>query len=139
MSRVSFIRWLALLVVAMVLGASTTTAFAPPSRLVVVQQRRTIEQRIETMRMANKNEKDEKDDNDVSDDGDMFNFAPTPTASLVTNLQSAFVAAAWAFLAFGVILNLFGYDYVMRDGHLAIDTTEAAQFQKEVVKASKNS
>lgn len=87
--------------------------------------------------MADPN-KNDKDNNDVSDDGDMNTFASQRNSLFfISNLQSAIVAAGWAFVAFGIILNLFGYDYVMKDGMLTIDTMEASQFQKEVIKASK--
>lgn len=84
-------------------------------------------------------EKEDNTNNDVSDDGDMYSFRPTATSSLITNLQSALVAAAWAFVVIGVILNLLGYDYVMtEDGRLSVDTIEASQFKQEVIRASKS-
>ena len=59
--------------------------------------------------------------------------------NLVTGpaLGSAITTAGWAFVAFGFLLNLFGYDYVVKDGRVTIDTVEARQFQKEVKKAMK--
>ena len=118
----------------------TTSAFAPSSYRCI--QKRTVSANpkpvLLIMKMANSNDDKDSNSNDVSDDGDMNTFRPTATSSLVTNLQSAFVAAAWAFLAIGFILNLFGYDYVMEDGHLGIDTMEKSQFKQEVIKASKS-
>jgi hypothetical protein len=52
---------------------------------------------------------------------------------------SAIVTAGWTFVVIGLILPLFGYDYVVRDGRLTIDTVEARQFQNEVNRATTGS
>ena len=45
-------------------------------------------------------------------------------------------ALAIVFIGTGLLLNLVGYDFVMRDGQLGIDTLEARQFLNEVQRAS---
>ena len=49
---------------------------------------------------------------------------------------SAIVAAGWAFVIIGLILPMFGYDYVVKDGRVTIDTVEARQFQNEINRAT---
>jgi hypothetical protein len=65
-------------------------------------------------------------------------FRLTAFGCLVTNLQSAFVTAAWGFSAIGFILNLFGYEHVMMDCQFSIDAMETSQFQQRVIKATKS-
>ena len=52
-------------------------------------------------------------------------------------LGTIVTAAGWAFVLIGFVLNMFGYDYVVRDGRVTIDTVEARQFQMEVNRAMK--
>jgi hypothetical protein len=47
-------------------------------------------------------------------------------------LEKAFNASLWGFVIVGFALNFFGYGYVLKDGHLDIDTLENRQFQREL-------
>jgi len=44
----------------------------------------------------------------------------------------AVYAVGIIFVLSAIALNFFGYDYVVRDGHLVIDTLEARQFADEI-------
>lgn len=46
----------------------------------------------------------------------------------------AMTAVAWAIILGGVMLNLFGYSYVVDHGRVRIDTLEARQFQDAKVR-----
>lgn len=52
-------------------------------------------------------------------------------------LNRAFTATAWAFIIFGFVLNLFGYDYLVKDGKFTIDTLENTQFENEIRRTMK--
>ena len=43
---------------------------------------------------------------------------------------------AIVFIGTSLLLNLVGYDFVVRNGHLGIDTMEARQFLNEVQRSS---
>lgn len=77
----------------------------------------------------------------ATSDDDMTTFARQKTprgVAMFAAVQQVVVAAGWTFLAFGIVLNIFGYDYVVNEeGRLTIDTMEASQFRQEVVKAAK--
>lgn len=47
-----------------------------------------------------------------------------------------FNTLAIAFILAGILLNLAGYDFVVRDGKVGIDTIEARQFRDEVNRSS---
>ena len=51
---------------------------------------------------------------------------------LPTRLNNAVTAALYALVLLGVVLNIFGYDYYMKDGHFVSDTLENRQFENEV-------
>ena len=40
--------------------------------------------------------------------------------------------AAWTFVGVGILLNIFGYTYVLKDGHLTVGTYEEQRFQAEL-------
>jgi hypothetical protein len=52
-------------------------------------------------------------------------------------IGNAINAAAWLFVGIGILLNIFGYDYTVKDGFLSVDTRENAAFQKELRGSSK--
>jgi len=54
-----------------------------------------------------------------------------------SNLGNLITTAGVAFLAFGFALNLFGLDYVVKNGQLTIGTVEERQFQMEMNRVSK--
>lgn len=130
--------WIAAIGLMMACGS---LAFAPAPRIAVIQKRQwnTHGSPVLLKLASGDNDNEEKRNNkNVSDDGDMNTFASQRNRFFfISRLQSAIVAAGWTFLAIGFILNIFGYDYVVKDGRLTIDTMEAAQFQQEVIKASK--
>jgi len=89
--------------------------------------------------------KDEKDDRPEIEDSRNFYEKETEASQkvfgnlLITqNFDSIVIGAGFVVIVFGFALNYFGYDYVVKDGRLTIDTIEARQFQDEVRKAAAN-
>jgi hypothetical protein len=80
---------------------------------------------------------DTDDDNDLSPklvmtDGpekDLFVF---DNVIIWEKISGAVAATAWGFLAVGFLLNIIGFDFVMKDGKLTVDTLEKAQFESEI-------
>ena len=138
--------WIAFVLSATFVNVLVSSAFAPTHRLV--RRGQLIEQRRSVQSLAEKNENEEKGrDNGIKDDfkrmEDLLEVNRRATLTrpgslaFIDNLQRAVSAAGWTFLVVGLLLNIFGYDYVMNDGRLTIDTMEASQFRQEVIKAGK--
>ena len=49
-------------------------------------------------------------------------------------INQALTATAWGFLLAGFLLNALGYDFIVRDGKLTVDTLEKRQFENEVMR-----
>jgi hypothetical protein len=56
---------------------------------------------------------------------------------ILFNIDAAITFGAILFVLIGFVLNIFGYSYVVEDGHLRIDTLDYRQFHDEVVRAAK--
>jgi hypothetical protein len=60
--------------------------------------------------------------------------------TLPSRIGEAMNSAAWLFVVCGVLLNINGYGYVVKDNHMiTIDTLENRQFQLEIRKSMKES
>ncbi|CAB9505452.1 expressed unknown protein [Seminavis robusta] len=59
--------------------------------------------------------------------------------TLFGKLDKIINAAALGILLLGFVLNLFGYDFLVKDGKVTIDTTGKRQFQNEVNRVMKES
>jgi hypothetical protein len=87
--------------------------------------------------------KDDKDSKDVFDRRSFSEKEEESSKKVFNNLTAGnglgtiVTGAGWTFVVIGFILNMFGYDYVVRDGRVTIDTVEARQFQMEVNKSMK--
>jgi hypothetical protein len=127
---------------------SASSAFAPTPRLF--KRGHSVEQRHSMQKLAKKNENEEKRrDSEYKDDKDKrmedlievnrrATQKPQGSLAFFDDLSRAISAAAWTFLILGFLLKIFGYDFVMKDNRLTIDTMEASQFRREVIKASRN-
>jgi hypothetical protein len=87
--------------------------------------------------------KDDKDSKDVFDSRSFDEKEEESSKKVFDNLMAGrgvgtiVTGAGWTFVVIGFILQMFGYDYVVRDGRVTIDTVEARQFQMEVNKSMK--
>jgi hypothetical protein len=87
--------------------------------------------------------KDDKESKEVFDRRSLYEKEEESSKKVFNNLTAGnglgtvVTGAGWAFVVIGFILNMFGYDYVVRDGRVTIDTVEARQFQMEVNKSMK--
>ena len=54
-----------------------------------------------------------------------------------TRLNNAITATLYALVLLGVVLNLFGYDYYLKDGQFVIDTLDNRRFENEVRRVMK--
>lgn len=87
----------------------------------------------------------QKDNNGENDDDEKQTEKPTTMTKgtrpsmnpILFNIDAAITFGAIIFVLVGYILQVFGYSYVVEDGHLRIDTLEYRQFHDEVVKAAK--
>ncbi|CAB9503293.1 expressed unknown protein [Seminavis robusta] len=88
---------------------------------------------------SNKNDGNDDDDKKkkVYQDEEEASRKVFDSLSTGQGFDSAIFAFGIGFLVFGFLLNILGYDYVVKDGRLTIDTIEARQFQTEVNKAMK--
>jgi hypothetical protein len=59
--------------------------------------------------------------------------------ALPGRIGEAVTSAAYLFVACGLLLNVFGYSYVLKDNHITIDTLENRQFVREATKSMKES
>jgi hypothetical protein len=51
---------------------------------------------------------------------------------LPRRINNAITATLYAFVIIGVVLNLFGYDYYVKDGEFVIDTLDKRRFENEI-------
>jgi hypothetical protein len=101
---------------------------------------------------------DDDDDDDDADDDDKEEKDKPMTPAEISAMEAessrkvsgrlelpgrigeAVSAAAYLFVACGLLLNFFGYAYVLQDNHtIRIDTLENRQFQVELIKSMKES
>ena len=54
---------------------------------------------------------------------------------LPSRLNDAVTATLYGLVILGLVLNIFGYDYYLKDGQFVIDTLENRQFENEVRRA----
>jgi hypothetical protein len=59
--------------------------------------------------------------------------------ALPGRIGEAVQSAAYLFVACGLLLNVFGYSYVIQDKHITIDTLEHRNFVRESTKSMKES
>lgn len=59
-------------------------------------------------------------------------------AVFMDNINKAISATAYGFLIIGFLLNAVGYDFIVRDGKLTVDTLEKRQFENEVNRVVRN-
>lgn len=80
----------------------------------------------------------QKDDDDFDNEE---SGRPEPivfeNVKFLENVNKAATTTAYAFLVIGFLLNIFGYDFLVQDGKLTIDTLEKRQFQNEVTRTTK--
>lgn len=118
----------------------TSSAFAPTSLL---NRREQISLRLSMRVWANKNENDNKtkykDSNEKLID-DMLEIERLAAENKPPRIFEAISKTFWAILGLGLLLNAFGYGYVVNkdEWSIKIDTLENKDFQQELVKASKN-
>jgi hypothetical protein len=116
-------------------------------RIEAISVRPTRRSMIVSLQVKKKLDLDDKDNQKESSSPTKATdkMAETPKKDLFVfdniriwdKVSDAVAATAWGFLAIGFLLNVFGYDFLMRNGSITVDTLEKAQFEKEINRVMK--
>jgi len=141
MSR-SALWWLSVVFLLSVMNSASLAFAPPPTRRRLELQNNIFPTRIWARINGDDNEIKFKDSKEkrIEDLLEIERLAAETKSQPANRIFEAISNTFWVILGLGVLLNMFGYGYVVNKDEFSIkiDTLEKKQFQEELVKTSKN-